>query len=118
MDKSGNAKFHDIGLFLKEQLKTHLTAAGIDHTIKYIDPSYMLRAVKASPGDSLYALRLAQGAVHAAMTGRTEMVIGRVRKHYVHLPMPLIATGRKKVRADGDDWLAVLESTGQPARFE
>ena len=118
LDKSGNAKFHDIGLFLKEQLKTHLTAAGIDHTIKYIDPSYMLRAVKASPGDSLYALRLAQGAVHAAMSGRTEMVIGRVRKHYVHLPMPLIATGRKKVRAEGDDWLAVLESTGQPARFE
>ena len=116
-DASGNTTLHDVGLFLRDTIKAYLKAEGIDHTVKYIDPSYIIRSVPASPKDSLYALRLAQGAVHAAMTGRTEMVIGRVRERFVHVPMTAIAGGRKKIDPAGDDWMAVLETTGQPAVF-
>ncbi|MBN1941984.1 MAG: ATP-dependent 6-phosphofructokinase [Phycisphaerae bacterium] len=117
-DASGNAKYKDIGLFLKQQIKDHLTAEGMEHTIKYIDPSYMIRSVPATPNDSLYCLRLAQAAVHAAMSGRTEMVVGRWREKFVHVPISLSTCGRKTVDPEGDLWLSVLENTGQPAVFE
>ena len=116
-DASGNTKLHDVGLFLRDTINDYLKAEGVDHTVKYIDPSYLIRSVPATPKDSLYALRLAQDAVHAAMAGRTEMVIGRVRERFVHVPMTAIAGGRKKIDPEGDDWMAVLETTGQPAQF-
>ncbi|MBN1554622.1 MAG: ATP-dependent 6-phosphofructokinase [Phycisphaerae bacterium] len=117
-DASGNVKYKDIGLFLKQQIKDYLDAEGMKHTIKYIDPSYMIRSVPATPNDSLYCLRLAQAAVHAAMTGRTEMVVGRWREQFVHVPTPLSTCGRKTVDPEGDLWLSVLENTGQPMVFE
>ena len=116
-DASGNVKFQDIGLFLKQKIREYLTESGVDHTIKYIDPSYIIRSVPASADDSLYCLRLGQGAVHAAMTGRTEMVVGQVNNHIVHLPMNLITSGRKHVNPQGSLWRSVLEATGQP-KFE
>jgi 6-phosphofructokinase 1 len=116
-DDSGNVKYKDIGLFLKQQIKDYLTAEGLKHTIKYIDPSYMIRSVPATPNDSLYCLRLAQAAVHAAMSGRTEMVVGRWREQFVHVPIPLSTCGRKTVDPEGDLWLSVLENTGQPTVF-
>jgi 6-phosphofructokinase 1 len=116
-DASGNARLGDIGLFLKDKIKEYLTACGMEHTVKYIDPSYVIRSVPASASDSLYCLRLAQGAVHAAMTGRTDMVVGQVNNHIVHLPMELVTTGRKKVDPKGSLWRAVLETTGQPVVF-
>jgi len=117
-DASGNVKYKDIGLFLRQKIADYLTAEGMNHTIKYIDPSYMIRSVPATPNDSLYCLRLAQAAVHAAMAGRTEMVVGRWREQFVHVPIPLSTCGRKTVDPEGDLWLSVLENTGQPSVFE
>ncbi len=116
-DASGNRKLGDIGLFLKDRIARHFAASGTEINMKYIDPSYLIRSVEANPYDSVYCLRLAQNAVHAAMAGRTEMVIGRWRGRYVHIPMQLSVSHRNQVAPDGDLWLAVLEATGQPRIF-
>jgi 6-phosphofructokinase 1 len=73
--------------------------------------------VPASPQDAIYCLRLAQNAVHAAMGGKTNMVVGRWHGHFVNLPMQVVTIRRRKVNPQGDLWLSVLESTGQPAEF-
>jgi 6-phosphofructokinase 1 len=116
-DASGNKKLRDIGPFLRTRLVEHFANAGIETAIRYIDPSYAIRSVPANPYDSVYCVRLSQAAVHAAMSGRTEMVVGRWRRRFVHLPMGLAVSRRNQVDPRGDLWMAVLESTGQPVRF-
>jgi 6-phosphofructokinase 1 len=117
-DASGNEKFSDIGPFLKKQIETHFKTSGKEITVKYIDPSYIIRSVPASPQDAIYCLRLAQHAVHAAMAGKTNMVVGRWHGHHVNLPIKVVTVRRRKVSLQGDLWLSVLEATGQPAQFE
>ena len=117
-DASGNAKFGDIGPFLKKQIEEHFRTIRREVNIKYIDPSYVIRSVPASPQDAIYCLRLAQNAVHAAMAGKTNMVVGRWHGHYVNLPMSVVTVRRRKVNPQGDLWLTVLEATGQPAEFK
>ena len=117
-DASGNEKYSDIGPFLKKQIETHFKTSEKEITVKYIDPSYIIRSVPASPQDSIYCLRLAQHAVHAAMAGKTNMVVGRWHGHHVNLPIKVVTVRRRKVSLQGDLWLSVLEATGQPAQFE
>ena len=117
-DASGNARFGDIGPFLKKRIEDHFKAAEKEINVKYIDPSYVIRSVPASPQDAIYCLRLAQNAVHAAMAGKTNMVVGRWHGHYVNLPMNVVTVRRRKVNPQGDLWLTVLEATGQPAEFK
>ena len=116
-DASGNQRLGDIGFFLKDKIVGHFNDARVDLNLKYIDPSYHIRSVEANPYDSVYCLRLAQHAVHAAMAGRTQMVVGRWHGRYIHIPMALAVSHRNQVRPDGDLWMSVLEATGQPARF-
>ena len=117
VDASGNKKLADVGLFLKSRIADHFARAGVELNLKYIDPSYAIRSVESNPYDSVYCLRLAQNAVHAALAGRTETVIGRWHGRYVHIPMALAVSHRNQVAPDGDLWLAVLEATGQPRLF-
>jgi 6-phosphofructokinase 1 len=117
VDASGNKKLHDIGIFLRKRIADRFAAEGLELNLKYIDPSYAIRSVEANPFDSVYCIRLAQNAVHAAMAGRTNMVVGRWRGRYVHIPMALAVSRRNEVCPDGDLWLSVLEATGQPAVF-
>lgn len=117
-DASGNAKLHDIGIFLKDKIAADFAAHDTELNLKYIDPSYAIRSVSANPYDSVYCIRLAHNAVHAAMAGRTEMVIGRWHGRFVHIPIPLAVSRRNTVDPDGDLWLSVLEATGQPRHFE
>jgi 6-phosphofructokinase 1 len=116
-DASGNAKLHDIGLWLKQRITQHFADAAVELNLKYIDPSYVIRSVAANPYDSVYCIRLAHNAVHAAMSGRTEMVVGRWHGRFVHVPIPLTIRRRNEVDPDGDLWMSVLEATGQPRRF-
>ena len=118
LDASGNRKLDDIGLLLRTRIASHFAAVGVELNLKYIDPSYLIRSVRANPYDSVYCLRLAQNAVHAAMAGRTEMVVGRWHGRFVHIPIPLAVSHRNQVAPDGDLWLSVLEATGQPRSFE
>ncbi len=113
-DKSGNSRLSDIGIFLKSEIVTRFDEEGRDVTLKYIDPSYSIRSVPASPADSVYCWHMARNAVHAAMTGNTGMLIGRWHGRFVHVPMSLATQRRKEVVPDEDLWMSVIESTGQP----
>lgn len=114
IDPSGNKRHHDIGLFLKEQISGHFKKAGWDITVKYIDPSYIIRAAPATPSDSIFCNKLAINAVHGAMAGKTSFVVGRRNNKFVYLPIELVISKRKKIDIAGDLWLNVLETTGQP----
>ena len=116
-DASGNRKLGDIGLFLKDRITDFFRERRIDTALKYIDPSYLIRSVPASPQDNVYCSRLAQNAVHAAMAGKTNLFVGRWHCAYVHLPLHLITHGRRKVDPHGELWQSVLEHTGQPAQL-
>ena len=116
-DASGNPRLSDIGLFLKQKITEDFAAAGLELNLKYFDPSYFVRSVKANPFDAVYCLRLAHNAVHAAMAGRTEVVVSRWHGRFVLLPIPLAVRDRHAVDPNGDLWLSVLESTGQPPAF-
>ena len=116
-DASGNQRFGDFGIYLRQRILDDFAAAGEEANLKYIDPSYVIRSVPANPYDSVYCLRLAQAAVHAAMAGRTELVVGSWRGRFVHVPIPLAVASRNQVDPDGDLWMSVLEATGQPPAF-
>lgn len=113
-DASGNVKFKDIGLFLKDRINAYFKGVGMDATLKYIDPSYTIRSVPANAYDSAFCLLLGQSAVHAGMAGRTNMVVGYWMNTFTHVPIPLAVSARKKVDPDGWVWSSVLTSTGQP----
>ncbi len=113
-DASGNVKLKDCGVFLSQKIKDHFKGRKIEVNVKYIDPSYMIRSVPATADDNIFCLMLAQNAVHAAMAGKTAMVIGYRNGHYVHLPMTLITRERKKVDPASRLWTTVLETTRQP----
>ncbi len=113
-DRSGNPRLGDIGTFLRDRIGADLAAHKVEHTVRYIDPSYLIRGVPATAFDSVYCFRLAALAVHAAMAGRTGMVVGRWRGRYVHIPTALVAEGRQHLDPHGDFWHSVLEATGQP----
>lgn len=112
-DASGNLRLHDIGPFLKNQIENHFKKKGIEINLKYIDPSYTIRSVPANAGDSIYCGALGQYAVHAGMAGKTGMLVGLMKDEYVHLPLKMVSSGAK-VNTEGNVWMRVLESTGQP----
>ena len=115
IDASGNKRPKDIGIFLRDKITGFFKERRIDLTLKYIDPSYAIRSVPANAQDNFFCQHLAQHAVHAAMAGKTAMLVGRWHCSYVHLPIPFVTTiGRNKVDPHGDLWRAVLESTNQP----
>lgn len=114
LDASGNTRLGDIGLFLKGKITAYLKQAGMESTLKYIDPSYMIRSMPANPHDSVFCLLLGHNAVHAGMAGRTNMVVGNWSGEYTHVPIPLAISRRKRIDPDGRLWSSVLASTGQP----
>ena len=113
-DASGNAELGDIAGFLRDQISKDFANRGRPLTMRYFDPGYAIRSVPADASDSVYCARLAQTAVHAAMAGRTDMVVGRRRHRFVNVPIPLVTQRSHSVSPDGDLWLSVLESTAQP----
>jgi 6-phosphofructokinase 1 len=116
-DASGNVRLADIGRLLRERIAGDFTAAGTELSLRYVDPGYAIRSVPANAYDAVFCLRLAQAAVHAAMAGRTAMVVGRWHGRFVHLPISLATGSRNQVDPNGDLWMSVLEATGQPPRF-
>jgi 6-phosphofructokinase 1 len=116
-DASGNARLGDIGHVLRDRINEHFRSRGVGITLKYIDPSYQIRSVPASPSDSVFCWNMARNAVHAAMAGNTEMLIGRWHGRFVHVPLPLATRFRKQVDVKEDLWMSVVESTGQPVAF-
>lgn len=116
-DESGNKKLSDIGLYLKEKISKHFKDIGRESTLRYIDPGYMLRASAAASVDSLYCARLGANAVHAAMTGRTAMLISEWNNAFVHVPIEMAVSKKNAVDPKGSLWRDVIESTRQPSKM-
>lgn len=116
-DASGNVILADIGVFLHERVKAYFQKRGIEAAVRYIDPSYMVRSLRAIPSDRMFCLRMAHAAAHAAMGGRTGMLVGSWKSSLTHVPIEAVVTGRKVLDPESDLWLSVLESTGQPNRM-
>jgi 6-phosphofructokinase 1 len=112
-DASGNRLHGDIGVFLKDKIRETLGVQGISVSLKYIDPSYMIRSLPANARDANFCLRLGHAAVHAGMAGKTDTVIGSWRRRLTHVPIPLAVSSRKKVDTNGYLWQTVLSVTGQ-----
>ena len=113
-DASGNVKHADIGIFMKDQINAHFKKLKMPVNVKYFDPSYFIRSVAANCDDSLLCDRLARHAVHAAMAGKTDVLIGYWNTAFTHVPIPLATGSKKRIDPDGDLWMSVLAATGQP----
>ena len=112
-DASGNVRLNDIGLLLKAEIANYFKTRNIEISLKYIDPSYMIRSLPANANDSVFCGFLGRDAVHAGMAGKTRLLISHWNNHFVHVPMAMAAGKRKKVNPHGKLWRTVLESTGQ-----
>lgn len=115
-DASGNLKLGDIGALLRDEIKARFQTMNIPMTLKYIDPSYMIRTSAGNAADQLFCSRLAQNAVHAAMAGKTSMLIGFWHGRLTHVPFRVVE-GRQQISAGGELWFNVLETTGQPSQI-
>jgi 6-phosphofructokinase 1 len=113
-DASGNAKLADIGPYLSCVIADDLKAKNIPHSIKYIDPSYTIRSSPTVPDDSVFCAQLGQNAVHAAMAGKTGLLVGRWNGVSTHIPLAALHNRRNTVSPDSELWWNVLEATGQP----
>lgn len=113
-DESGNKRYNDIGVYLKDKISEHFKKEDFPCTVKYIDPSYIIRSTPANANDSKFCSQLAQNAVHGAMSGHTDFVVGYWNSQFTILPISMATNKRKKVNLDSELWWSVLESTGQP----
>lgn len=112
-DASGNLKLGDVGLFLKDQITAHFKKRDIPISVKYIDPSYMIRSIAANAADSLLCDSLARAAAHAAMAGKTDVLIGLWLNHLVHVPLSVSSEAKKEMSLEGQLWALVQSLTGQ-----
>ena len=117
-DASGNVKLNDIGPFLRDRIGDYFKAEKIPAVMRYFDPSYLIRSSPANAEDSILCDLFARHAVHAAMAGKTGLVIGYLHDKFIHVPIALLASRTKRMEPDGFAWSAVLAATGQPERFE
>jgi len=112
-DESGNIRLKDIGLFLKNKIISYFQSRNINISLKYIDPSYMIRSLPANANDHVFCSFLGRDAVHAGMSGKTGLLIGHWNNYFVHIPMGASAGKRKRVNPNKKLWLSVLHATGQ-----
>jgi len=112
-DASGNIKLKNIGTYLKESIISFFAAKGLNISIKFIDPSYMIRSLPANANDRVFCNFLGRNAVHAGMAGKTNLLIGHWNNSFVHVPMKTVAGKRKQIDPKGSLWRSTLEATGQ-----
>jgi 6-phosphofructokinase 1 len=117
-DASGNVRLKDIGLFLRERIEAYFKSEKTPMVMRYFDPNYLVRSSPANAEDSILCDLFARNAVHAAMAGKTGLVIGYLHDRFIHIPIELLSTRKKSMDPNGFAWSAVLATTGQPERFE
>jgi 6-phosphofructokinase 1 len=116
-DASGNVKLKDVGPYLREQIEAYFKAEGIPVMLRYFDPSYQIRSRAANSEDAILCDLFARHAVHAAMAGKTGVVIGFLHERFIHVPIELLAGHTKRLDPASGWWRSVLATTGQPERF-
>jgi 6-phosphofructokinase 1 len=112
-DASGNLRLADVGLYLRDRIERHFAAQVREVNVKYIDPSYLIRSCPANATDAEFCLRLGQHAVHAAMAGRTRLLVGSWHGQFTHVPIGLATARCRRIDPAGPLWQSVLEATGQ-----
>jgi 6-phosphofructokinase 1 len=117
-DASGNVKLNDIALFLRERIEAYFKSEKIPIVMRYFDPSYLVRSSPANSEDSILCDLFARQAAHAAMAGKSGLVIGYLHERFIHVPGELLTSRKKRLDPDSFAWRAVLAATGQPERFE
>jgi 6-phosphofructokinase 1 len=117
-DASGNVKLKDIGPFLRERIEVYCKAEELPVVMRYFDPSYIIRSSPANAEDSILCDLFARNAAHAAMAGKTGLVIGYLHEKFIHVPIEMLTSRKKSMSPESPDWGAVLAATGQPERFE
>lgn len=116
-DASGNILKKDIGEFLKGKISEFMKEKGIKSSVKYFDPSYTIRSVPAQGTDAIRCYMLARNAVHAAMGGRTNCVVGNLGESYCLVPIKLATIERQTISLKSDLWRSVMDATGQEYYF-
>ena len=117
-DASGNVRLGDIGVFLRQKIEAWFKARNIPVVMRYFDPGYIVRSSPDNAEDAVLCDAFARHAGHAAMAGKTGLVIGLLHDRFIHVPIELLATQQKRLDPDSSIWSAVLSSTGQPHHFE
>ncbi len=115
LDASGNPVLEDIGSFLATEIKKYFKEKNFSHTLKLIDPSYIVRSVPANSGDRVYCGFLGRYAVDAAMAGKTNVVIAKLMDKFVHIPLDIVTMRRRMLDTNSPYWRSVLRATGQGA---
>ncbi|XP_031502495.1 ATP-dependent 6-phosphofructokinase 6-like [Nymphaea colorata] len=114
-DASGNRLLLDVGLWLTQRIKDYFTKdCKMTINLKYIDPTYMIRAIPSNASDNVYCTLLAQGAVHGAMAGYSGFTVGPVNSRHAYIPIARITDTQNKVCVTGRMWARLLSSTNQP----
>ncbi|EME32540.1 6-phosphofructokinase [Galdieria sulphuraria] len=114
LDASGNKKLGDIGHFLYQEIESTFKKQGIEVSMKYIDPTYMIRAVASNASDNIYCTLLAHSAVHGSFAGYTGFTVGPIHGRHAYIPMTEIVTAQKQVDLRDRMWSRLVNSTGQP----
>jgi 6-phosphofructokinase 1 len=112
-DASGNRLLGNIGTFLKQQITDHFASKKLPVQVRYFDPSYIIRSCPANTDDSLLCERLARYAAHAAMAGKTDLLVGLLHDEFVHVPLSISAGQKKCLSLEDETWSSVLAITAQ-----
>ncbi|ORC93437.1 6-phospho-1-fructokinase [Trypanosoma theileri] len=113
-DASGNKKLLDIGIVLTKRIQKWLKENRDRYphgTVKYIDPSYMIRACPPSANDALFCATLATLAMHEAMAGATNCIIAMRYNNYILVPIKVATSVRRVIDLRGQLWRQVREIT-------
>ncbi|MFV2068847.1 MAG: ATP-dependent 6-phosphofructokinase [Pirellulales bacterium] len=113
-DASGNRLHRDIGPFLRTKIIDYFRERELPVVLKYLDPSYLIRSVPADVYDRFLSDQMGRHAVHAAMAGKTGLIIGMENDRFIHVPIPTVVARTKRVEMTGDLWRSVLQVTRQP----
>ncbi|XP_068641121.1 ATP-dependent 6-phosphofructokinase 5, chloroplastic [Aristolochia californica] len=113
-DASGNIVLGDIGVHIQQETKKFFKEIGVSVDVKYIDPTYMIRACRANASDGILCSVLGQNAVHGAFAGYSGITVGICNTHYVYLPIPEVISYPRRVDPNSRMWHRCLTSTGQP----
>ncbi|XP_027362836.1 ATP-dependent 6-phosphofructokinase 5, chloroplastic-like [Abrus precatorius] len=113
-DASGNIIFGDIGVYIQQETKKYFKEIGVHADVKYIDPTYMIRACRANASDGILCTVLGQNAVHGAFAGYSDITVGTCNTHYAYFPIPEVISHPKLVDPNSRMWHRCLTSTGQP----
>lgn len=110
-DASGNVLHEDIGILLKDEIKRYFKEQNIELNLKYFDLGYTIRSVRAEGEDAVFCATLAQSAAHAAMAGKTDVMVGHWAGEFTHVPIALATRQRKKVDLHTPLWNCVESLT-------